>query len=209
MNILLAHGSSDARHGDAVRKLADDVSDILGDVVQAAFLSDESLPQGARVLPLFLGEGKHGAVDAPRLAEKSGAVLLPSLAAHADRIAEIAYDRVTTQGRRVSALFGLYRYAGFEALYAALHAQNKRCTLVAHGALHGEPTVASTLALWRADGIAPIKLQPMLLFDGKSIDEMAAMAVEGDTGGDDVEILPVLSKGAGFGELIASLLKEG
>jgi len=201
MFVLLAHGSSDVRHGDAVRKLAEDVSTHLGEEVGTVFLSDEYLPEGAHVLPLFLGEGKHGTEDAPLLAEKSGAQLLPSLAAHADRIAELAYNRVTTQGRRVSALFGLYRYAGFEALYAALHAQNKRCTLVAHGALHGEPTVASTLALWRADGIAPIKLQPMLLFDGKSMDEMAAMA------GEDVEILPVLSKGEGFAELIASLFE--
>jgi len=203
MNILLAHGSSDARHGDQVRKLAADVSRILGDTVQAAFLSDETLAKGARVLPLFLGEGQHGLTDAPALAEKSGAVLLPSLAAHADKIADLVYARVTAETRRVNTLFGLYRFSGFEAPYAALHERNKRCTLVAHGALHGQPSVASVLRLWRENGVESIKLQPMLLFDGKSMDEMAAMA-----DGNDVEILPVLSRGEEFAELIALLFED-
>jgi len=202
MNILLAHGSSDARHGDQVRALATEVAGLLGEAVEAAFLSDKQLPKGARVLPLFVGEGKHGTVDAPRLAEQSQAVLLPSLAAHADGIAELAYNQATAAGRRVNVLFGLYRFAGFEALYGQLHARNKRCTLVAHGALHGEPSVASVLKLWRDGGVASVKLQPMLLFDGNSMDEMESMASD-----DDVEILPVLSQCPGFAELIASILK--
>jgi len=201
MNILLAHGSSDARHGCEVQELAEKVSVLLGEKVGAAFLSDDTLPKGARVLPLFLGHGRHDSVDAPALAEKSGAILLPSLATHADALSEFAYDRVTEEMRRVKVLFGLYRFAGFEALYAALHARNKRCTLVAHGALHGEPSVASVLDLWREDGVAPIKLQPMLLFNGKSLDEMTAQAK-----GEGIEILPVLSQSTGFPELIASLL---
>jgi len=213
MDVLLTHGSSDSRHGEQVKKLAAEVSAILGKAVGVAFLSDERLPKGARVLPLFLGQGRHGAVDAPALAEKSQAILLPSLAAHTDRIAELAYNRVTVNGRRVNALFGLYRYAGFEALYAALHERNKRCTLVAAGALHAEPKLASVLKLWRKDGISPIKLQPMLLFDGKSLDEMAVQAVDDDVGGGDargrdIETLPVLSQAPGFPELIASLLES-
>ncbi|MFQ5581020.1 MAG: sirohydrochlorin chelatase [Mariprofundaceae bacterium] len=203
MFVLLAHGSSDQRHGEQVRALAAGVSQRLSEEVKAAFLSDEWLPKGTRVLPLFLGYGQHGAVDAPKLAEKSQAMLLPSLAAHADRIAELAYDRMTAEGRRVNALFGLYCYAGFEALNAALHERNKRCTLVAHGALHAEPTIASVIRLWREDGVGAIRLQPMLLFDGKSMDEMATMAR-----GEDVEILPALSKGSDFAELITSLFKE-
>jgi len=207
MNVLLTHGSSDARHTEQVKNLANAVTELLGEAVQAAFLSDDELPKGSRVLPLFLGEGQHGSVDAPALAEKSGAVLLPSLAAHADKIADLAYDRATAEGRRVSILFGLYRFTSFAALYAALHERNKRCTLVAHAALHGEPDIASVLNLWREDGVSPIKLQPMLLFDGKSMDEMAAQAVVGNGGGEDVEILPVLSQGDDFTALIASLLK--
>jgi len=202
--ILLAHGSSDARHAEQVRSLATKVSHLTGEEVGCAFLSDDKLPKGAHVLPLFLGNGQHGTIDAPKLAEKSGAILLPSLAAHADEIADLAYNRVTAAGRRVNALFALYRFSGFEALYAALHERNKRCSLVAHAALHGEPSIASTLALWHADGVKPVKLQPMLLFDGKSMDEMTAMVSDGD-----VETLPVLSQGDDFVELIASLLKVG
>jgi len=202
-HILLAHGSSDARHAGQVQALALSVSEKLGEEVGCAFLSDEKLTKGTQVLPLFLGHGQHGAADAPRLAKKSGAVLLPSLAAHADAIAELAYDRITAEGRRVNAMFGLYRFNGFEALYAALHVRNKHCSLVAHGALHGEPSVASVLALWREDRVHYIKLQPMLLFDGLSMDEMTGMAT-----GDDVEILPALSQGDDFIKLIASLLKE-
>jgi len=201
VNILLAHGSSDARHAKQVQNLANAVSKLLGEEVRATFLSDECLPKSARVLPLFVGEGKHVEEDIPKLAAKSDCIMLPSLAAHADKIADLAYDRATTEGRRVSVLFGLYRFAGFEALYAALHERNKRCTLVAHGALHGEPDIASVLNLWREDGVSSIKLQPMLLFDGKSMDEMAAQA------GEDVEILPVLSQGNDFTALIASLLE--
>ena len=189
-----------------MREQAEKVSVLLGEEVGTGFLSDASLPKGVKpkgvkVLPLFLGYGRHGLVDAPALAEKSGAMLLPSLAAHADNIAELAYDRVTAETRRVNALFGLYRFSGFEALYAALHERNKRCTLVAHGALHSEPSVASFVDLWREDGVAPIKLQPMLLFSGKSLDEMTAQAGEG------VEIMPVLSQTPGFPAIIASLLK--
>ncbi len=203
MFVLLAHGSSDARHAEQARMLAARVSEHLGEEVGCAFLSDARLPKGAHVLPLFLGQGRHQAEDVPALANRSDAVLLPSLAAHADAIAELAYGRVTRDGRRVNALFGLYRFVGFEALYAALHARNRRCTLVAHGALHAEPTVASVVRLWREDGVGPIRLQPMLLFEGRSMDEMAAQAA-----GEDVEMLPPLAKGEDFAELIVEILRS-
>ena len=202
MKVLLTHGSSDVRHAREVRALAARVSERLGEEVGCAFLSDERLPKGAHVLPLFLGHGRHEAEDAPALAERSGAHVLPSLAVHADAIADLAYDRATANGRRVNAMFGLYRFVGFEALYAALHERNRRCSLVAHGALHAEPSVASVISLWREDGVTPIRLQPMLLFEGNSMEDMAAMAE-----GEDVEILPPLARGDDFVELVASLLK--
>lgn len=201
--VLLAHGSSDARHGEQVRSLAAEVSERLGESVKTAFLSDVSLPARARVLPLFLGRGRHLTEDVPRLVDRSGAELLPALADHAGAVADLAYDLVTHDTRRVNVLFGVYRFAGFEALYAALHERNKRCTLVAHGALHAEPTIASVIRLWREDGVGTICLQPMLLFEGKSMDEMAVMAE-----GDDIEIQPPLACQEGFAELIASLLRD-
>jgi len=192
MFALLAHGSSDARHAGQARALAARVSERLGEEVGCAFLSDAALPQGARVLPLFLGHGRHLGEDVTRLVERSGAELLPPLADHADQVADLAYDRVTRGNRRVNALFGLYRFAGFEALYAALHRRNRSCRLVAHGALHAEPSVASVVKLWREDGVVPIRLQPMLLFEGRSYDEMAAQAM----GEDFLELLVALLRDA-------------
>jgi len=201
MFVLLAHGSSDARHAAEARRLAQSVSETLGDEVGCAFLSDDTLPRGARVLPLFLGHGRHLGRDVPALIERSEAEQLPALADHADAVAELAYDRVTHDTRRINTLFGLYRFSGFEALYAALHAENRRCTRVAHGALHAEPSVASVVNLWREDGVSPIRLQPMLLFSGHSYDEMSDQAA-----GEDVEILPPLACGTGLAELIAARL---
>jgi len=178
----------------------------MGEEVLAAFLSDSSLPCGARVLPLFLGEGRHGAADAPALAARCGAQLLPSLAAHADRIADLACERMRATGEPVNALFGLYSFSGFAALQEALRARSRQFVRVAFGALHGEPSItspsiASVLAQWRREEVSPVRLQPMLLFNGRSMDAMAAMA-----GGHGVEILPPLSQGEGFAELIGSLL---
>lgn len=201
--VLLAHGSSDARHAREVRGLGEKVSGLLGEAVGCAFLSDGKLPQGARVLPLFLGHGRHGLVDAPRLAEESGATLLPSLAEHAERIAELAYDRVTASGGCVNALFGLYRFSGFAAIHAALLARSRRCLRVACGALHAEPSLATVLRLWREDGVGPVRLQPMLLFEGAS---MALMRHQ--LQGEDVEILPALSQGDDFTALVVALLRD-
>jgi len=211
---LLAHGSSDARHIRGAQALAASVSRLLGEEVGCAFLSDEQsderLPEGARVLPLFLGLGRHARVDAPALAAKSGAHLLPPLAERAEAVAELAWARVTADAgggsgarrRKVNAMFGLHRFAGFEALYAALHARNARARLTAQTALHAEPSIASVLALWRAEGVAPIRFQPMALFPGRSLDAMARAAA-----GEDVEMLPPLAESEGFVELIAGLLR--
>ncbi len=202
MKILLAHGSSDARHAEQVRRLAANVSEKLGEQVGCAFLSDETLPRGARVLPLFLGHGRHEMVDAPALVERSGAVLLPSLAHHADAIAALACDRVMQQRRPDNALFGIYRYDGFEAVTSALTRLHPDGARIVVGALHGEPSIHDRIIRWRQGNGGLIILQPMLLFDGNSMDEMAEQVSTAE-----VETLPVLSQGDDFAELIALLLK--
>jgi len=203
MNILLAHGSSAASHAEQVRSLADTVGGLLGEEVGVAFLDDERLPDGARVLPLFLGEGTHVREDIPQLEAKSDCTLLPSLSAHAEAIAELAYDLATVHTRRLNVLFALYRFAGFEALAAALHNSNKRCSLVAMGSLHSEPSVSSVLQHWQGEGIDRVTLQPMLLFEGRTMDR-----VRGMTEGFGVTINPPLSGHDGFAALIAACLKE-
>jgi len=202
LNILLAHGSSDARHAEQVRALAANVSEKVGEAVGCAFLSDHRVPEGAHVLPLFLGEGGHGLVDAPQLAENSGAVLLPSLAHHADAIAKLACDCIAQSKAREHLLFGIYTFAAFEALNRALLAHGGRFGQMTVAALHDEPNVASVIRQWRAQGSGRIILQPLLLFDGRSMDEMAGQAK-----GDDIEILPPLAHSDRFAELIATLLR--
>jgi len=203
MNILLAHGSSDARHGCEVQELAEKVCVLLGEGVGAAFLSDDILPKGARVLPLFLGQGKHVREDVPALIAASGCRLLPPLDHHADTIADMAVGQMTKETRRINALFVLYRFAGFEKLAAALYGRMKICSKHALASLHSEPSVNTVLQHWQQEDVKVISLQPMLLFEGRSMDRMRAM-----TEAFDISIAPVLSEYDGFAALIADQFRQ-
>jgi sirohydrochlorin ferrochelatase len=75
MKTLLAHGSSDSRHEKQAQLLADNVSVLLGEEVSLAFLNDEKLPDGATVLPLFLGEGKYVREDIQQQGQAEGSEL--------------------------------------------------------------------------------------------------------------------------------------
>ncbi|WP_018294651.1 sirohydrochlorin chelatase [Mariprofundus ferrooxydans] len=206
MKVLLAHGSPAAAHAAQVRTLASDVSAILGEEVCSAFLSDESLPEGAQVLPLFLGAGKHVMEDVPAMAAASNCTLLAPLSDHAADFSAMAYDHLTRESKRVNILFALYRFAGFEAVAAALHAQNKRCSLVATGSMHSEPSITSVLNLWQRDEIGAVTVQPMLLFDGHTLARLRQMIDASFA--TDVTLAPVLSSYDGFTALIANCLKE-
>jgi len=199
MKILLSHGSTDARHSEQLGMLADAVSTLLDDEVDIAFLGDKNLPSGATVLPVFLGAGQHVTKDVPAMvAAANSCSLLPALGGHAEQLARLVYDQVTAESRRVNALFALYRFAGFEAVTAALHERIKRCSLVAMASLHSEPSVTSVLKHWQAHEITPVTLQPMLLFEGKSMDRLRGM-----TKVFDVTLQPVLSACDGFPQLVA------
>jgi len=198
MNYLLAHGSSAAIHAGQVQTLATEVADILGETVSVSFLTDNALPKGATVLPLFLGQGKHVCEDIPKLIAASDCTLLPPLDAHADAIAEMAVDQITKETRRINAMFVLYRFVGFEKLAAALYGRVKRCSKHALASLHGEPSVKTVLELWQQESVNPISLQPMLLFEGKSMDRLRGM-----TKPFNINIAPVLPEYDGFSELVA------
>jgi sirohydrochlorin ferrochelatase len=205
MNILLAHGSPDTRHGDQVRALAAKSSEILGEQVGTSFLSEKSLPKGARVLPLFLGAGRHVLVDAPRLIHASGCEMLPPLEHKAARIAEMAMDLVTIETRRVNALFVIYSFSGFEKLAAQLYKQSKRCSKVALASLHAEPSIKAVLDFWQDEGIKQIALQPMLLFEGRTLDMVQAMA---DHAAPQITPGPVLAAHEAMPALIADCLRR-
>ena len=207
MNILLAHGSTDDRHGEQLKALADTVSDLLGTEVGVAFLSHDALPSDATVLPLFLGEGKHVREDVPKLADVSGCRMLPSLSEYADQVAELVISEMTHETRRINAMFVLYRFGGFERLAAALYGRAKVCSKHALASLHTEPSVSSVLGHWRQEAVNPITLQAMLLFEGKSMDRLRRMTESFDQPS-DVSITPVLSEYDGFAALVANCFRS-
>lgn len=205
MNILLAHGSPDTRHGEQVRALGGKVSELLGEQVGTSFLSEKSLPEGSRVLPLFLGAGMHVLVDAPQLIRASGCEMLPPLENQAEKIAEMAMDLATCDTRRVNALFVIYSFSGFEKLAAELYKQSKRCSKMALAALHAEPSIKAVLEHWQDEGIKQVMLQPMLLFEGRTLDMVQAMT---DHAAPHITLGPVLAAHEAMPALIADCLRE-
>jgi len=203
LKILLAHGSSDSRHAAQLDALTRAVSELLDESVGTACLSDAGLPNGATVLPLFLGEGKHVCADIPKLIAASDCTLLPPLAACSDQIAALALAELTRETRRINAMFVLYRFGGFEQLAASLYGRAKICSKHALASLHSEPSVKTVLEHWRQESVNPISLQPMLLFEGKSMDRLRAM-----TKPFDISIAPAFSEYDGFAALIAQSFRE-
>jgi len=166
---LLAHGSCDAGHAEKVRELAAKVTPLLGESVGTAFLDDASLPQGAKVLPMFLGEGQHVSQDVPELMAKTDAICLPSLAAYADSIAAMAVAHVQANFENAATVFVLYRMANFEALKHALDTKAADFPKHAIAALYGDEAVLDVVQAWQQQGINHIVIQPMLLFAGHSL----------------------------------------
>ncbi len=200
MNILLAHGSSNADHNTQVQSLAANVSTLLGEEVGVAYLNDQTLQSGAKVLPLFLGEGKHVREDVPRLVAASNCDLMPALTEHSDTIADMAVDLITRDTRRINAMFVLYRFAGFEKLATALYGKMKTCSKHALASLHSEPSVSSLLEHWAGEEIKAISVQPLLLFKGASLVRLQGMMNDCSL---EIKQGPVLSEHESFAQLIA------
>ena len=194
MKILLAHGSSDSAHAKEVVKLAGAVTQLLGEAVEAAFLSDDRLPDGSEVLPLFLGAGKHVSEDIPALAKHSRCRLLPPLGEQSTALAALVGHA------QVKRMFVIYQSEGFEALAGSLRT---------HGAiamLHGKPSVTSILKQLHSGGAAHVTVQPMLLFPGKSLARLRRMIAESTM--PDASVAPVLCELDGFTELVASCFRN-
>ncbi|MDQ6998900.1 MAG: CbiX/SirB N-terminal domain-containing protein [Mariprofundus sp.] len=205
MNILLAHGSSNASHTEQVEVLAAKVSELLGEEVRVAYLNDQLLPEGARVLPLFLGEGKHVREDIPSLIAASvDCELLPALTEQSDVIAQMAIDLITRDTRRINALFVLYRFSGFEKLATAMYEKMNVCSKHALASLHSEPSVPSLLQHWQAEALKQMSVQPLLLFKGASLVRLQSMMNDVDL---EISQGPVLSEHEAFPQLIADCFK--
>ncbi|WP_038249758.1 CbiX/SirB N-terminal domain-containing protein [Ghiorsea bivora] len=206
MYTLLAHGSSHAKHAEQVNALARQVASILEKHVDVAFLSDKILPKDTDVLPLFLGHGKHLRQDVPALMQASKASELPALAEKADDITKLLVEQLTQTSKRIHVLFVVYQFTGFEKLVAALYKQAKGCSMAAMSALHGTPNVSSVLENIKAQGVKKVIVQPVLLFDGHSLDMCKSLAADIDM---DIEIKPALIETEGFAALVADILKQG
>ncbi len=204
-NILLAHGSSNASHTEQVEVFATKVSELLGEEVGVAYLNDQILPSGARVLPLFMGEGKHVREDVPQLVAASSCELLPSLVDKSDAIADMALDLIIRDTRRINALFVLYRFRGFEKLATALYGKIKICSKHALASLHSEPSVSALLQHWEDEDVKAISVQPLLLFKGASLVRLEGMMKDSNL---QINQRSVLSEHESFAQLIADCFRE-
>ncbi|HID35822.1 MAG TPA: hypothetical protein EYP39_00360 [Ghiorsea sp.] len=205
MFTLLAHGSSHAKHAAQANMLAEKVSQGLDEQVQVSFLSDNALPEGAKVLPLFLGEGKHMQQDVPALMRSSNASILATPADAADSLADLVVSELTQESKRIHVVFVVYQFTGFEKIVAALYKRAKKCSLVAMATLHGKPNVESVLKNLEQQGIKKVVLQPMLLFEGHSLDVCISMTEQTNM---DIEIKPALVNIDGMSDWVTQQFKR-
>jgi len=205
MFVLLVHGSNNGVYQQQLSMLADDVSAILAEKVAVATLASNNLPEGADVLPLFLGQGKHIQEDVPRLIADAKATMLPPLYEHSDALAQLVLSELTQKSKRIHLLFSVYQFTGFGRVVASLYKHGKGCTMAAMSALHGSPNIQSVLNNIAQQGIKKVVLQPMFLFEGYSLAE-CKKAVQGSSV--NVEIQPALVETTGFAALIANILKQ-
>ena len=205
MNILLSHGSPNDVHRHAVEALAQKVSALLGEPVNAAFLDDD-LPKNAKILPLFLLHGRHLERDVPKMLESTQSQLIDGPAEYPADMAQMAFELASKQREKQRAvMFALYRLGAADTLMAELYDRSKKFSLPAIAALHGQCSAASVLELWKREGFAEVLIQPVLLFPGHSMDALAELAA---SSGLAVSIGPVLSEHPRFVEWLAGRFQE-
>ncbi len=206
MNILLAHGSSDSRHAAEAQALADKAAKQLGEAIELRYLDTVALPAGARVLPLLLGEGWHARNDIARLAAASDCTILPSLSDRATSIAGMAADLATADfSGEVNAIFAVYHFRGFETVMAALHELKNRFPRISLAAMYSSPDVGELLAVWKSEGVKNMVVQPMALFEGRTMEKLRRTVAESEV---DAEVGKRLSAHADFPAFIADCFRE-
>jgi len=205
LNILLSHGSPDEAHRKALEALALRVSDELGGPVSIAFLGDV-LPEGAKVLPLFLTQGRHLRNDVPAMIQSADACLLEGPADNPEEIARMALElAVAARMKQRAVMFVLYRLSGAQALMAGLYECTKKFPLPAVAGLYGQCAAASVLRLWKSEGLKDVLIQPVLLFPGHSMDALKDTAA---ASGLDIAIGPALCEHPAFPAWLAGRFRE-
>jgi len=205
LNYLLSHGSPNDAHLKAVEALAHQVTSCLGERVQAVFLG-HALPEGARVLPLFLTRGRHLQKDVPAMISASRAMLVAGPADFPMDVARMAMDMaVAERGKQRAVMFALYRLMGARGLMADLYTLSRKFPLPAIAGVHGQCDVESVLGLWNADGISQALIQPVLLFPGESLARLEACASDREM---DIVVGRPLSEHADFPSWLAERFRE-
>lgn len=203
MNILLAHGSPDSRHATQAQLLAEKATEELGTAVELRFLSSEKMPEGAKVLPLLLGEGWHAKVDLKRLSEASNCTMLPSLSSRSVPVACMASDLAkTTLPGDANALFTVYQLEGFEEMTRALKGLTARFNRLSVVGMHGSSSVIEQLRQWQEEGETVV--QPMALFEGRTMESVRRSVEQSEI---RALVGPVLSSHAAFPAFIADCFR--
>lgn len=187
--------------------LAENAAAILDVPIELHFLSSEKLPGGAKVLPLLLGEGWHAKNDIVRLGEASACSMLPPLSSHAVPIACMASDLAKEAlAGASSAIFAVYHHKGFEPVAAALRGLSARFENIEVIEIYGDPDIPQTLKDWQKREIDSIVVQPLALFEGRTMAHVRKVAAES---GVAANIGPVLSTHAAFAGFIADCFRDG
>jgi len=204
MNILLAHGSSDSRHATQAQQLTDRAAEELGEAIELRFLNSEMMPEGAKVLPLLLGEGWHAKVDLKKLSEVSICTMLPALSARSIPIACMASDlaKGAISGNS-SAVFAVYHIEGFETIAKALHGLSTRFDDLSVVEMHQSPNVSDQLQQWKER--ENIIVQPIALFEGRTMESVRRSVEQSES---DAVVGPVLSSHIAFPAFIADCFRE-
>jgi sirohydrochlorin ferrochelatase len=209
LNILLAHASPDGGYRQAAIRLASGLARELDEDVRIHFLDEEDLPTGGRVLPLFLGEGKHVTRDVRIMAKRAGWRLLPALNHLADEIATMLTARAKNLDTRARAvMLAPYRFTGMEAFIAALYKHSRRLRLPSIAAVHGSPDVDDVLKLLRQEGAHPVALQPALIFPGKSYGRIIDISEQYRKKGMEITVGEPLAADEEFVALLARQFRE-
>lgn len=186
--------------------LADKAADQLGEDIEVRYLDTVALSEGARVLPLLLGEGWHARNDITRLSKASDCTMLPSLSDQAVSIASMAGDLAADAlPGEASAIFAIYHFHGFEAVSNELKGLESRFSRISLAAIYSSPNVEQTLALWDDEGVKNILLQPLALFEGRTMEKVRRIVAESKA---DALIGPTLASHADFPAFIADCFRE-
>ncbi len=77
---------------------------------------------------------------------------------------------------------------------------------MALAALHAEPSIKAVLEHWQDEDMKQVTLQPMLLFEGRTLDMVQAMADQAKS--PQITLGPVLAKHEAMPALIADCLRR-